>query len=88
MTSIVDIREQLRAFIAERFLFDAAAAIDPGISLIENGILDSTGAMELVLFLESTFGIRVNDVELVPDNLDGINKLAAFIERKQAVQAA
>lgn len=84
----MDTREQIRAFIAERFLFDARAAIDPASSLIQGGILDSTGAMELVLFLEDTFKIRVGDTELVPENLDGIDKLAAFVERKRAVRAA
>lgn len=84
----MDTREQIRAFIAERFLFDANAPIDPASSLIQGGILDSTGAMELVLFLEDTFKIRVADNELVPENLDGINKLAAFVERKRAVRAA
>lgn len=84
----MSIHEQIQAFIAERFLFDAGAAIDPQASLIQSGILDSTGAMELVLFLEETFKIRVADNELVPDNLDGINKLAAFVEKKRAMQAA
>lgn len=74
--------ERIRRFLADRFLFDANAPIDPAASLMEAGILDSTGAMELVLFLEEEFGIRVADNELVPENLDGIRKIAAYVDRK------
>lgn len=80
-------REQVRAFIAERFLFDATAAIDPTASLIKSGILDSTGAMELVMFLEETFDVRLADHELVPENLDGIDRVVALIQRKRAALA-
>lgn len=83
----MDTREQVRAFIAERFLFDASAPIDPSASLIKGGILDSTGAMELVMFLEETFGIHLADHELVPENLDGINRVVALIQRKRAALA-
>ncbi len=83
----LDTREQVRAFIAERFLFDAAAPIDPAASLIKSGILDSTGAMELVMFLEETFGIHLADHELVPENLDGINRVVALIHRKRTALA-
>jgi acyl carrier protein len=52
--------------------------------LIGTGVLDSTGAMELVFFLEEKFGIEVADTELVPDNLDSLEKIAAYVERKSA----
>lgn len=80
-------RQQVHNFIAERFLFDANATIDPSASLIKAGILDSTGAMELVMFLEETFGIRLADQELIPDNLDGIDRIVALINRKRAAIA-
>lgn len=80
--------ERIRTFLADRFLFDANAPIDPRASLMEAGILDSTGAMELVLFLEEEFKIRVADTELVPENLDSIERLAAFVGRKAAGVAA
>lgn len=80
----LDTRERVRSFLGERFLFDPAAAIDPVQSLMKAGILDSTGAMELVLFLEEEFSIRVADTELVPENLDSLNNIAAFVARKKA----
>lgn len=79
--------DQVRVFLADRFLFDPGAEIDPGQSLTKAGILDSTGAMELVLFLEEQFQIKVSDTDLVPENLDSIQKITAYVERKQAAAA-
>ncbi len=76
--------EPIRRFLAERFLFDPDASIDARSSLLGEGILDSTGAMELVLFIEEQFGIEVADHELVPANLDSIERIALFIARKRA----
>ena len=76
--------DRIRWFLADRFLFDGSAVIDPKQSLMEAGILDSTGAMELVLFLEDEFKVRVADTELVPENLDSIERFAAFVARKSA----
>lgn len=83
-TQRVATQETVRRFLAERFLFDPEAPIDPARSLIETGVLDSTGVMELVMFLEATFAIKVADADLVPKNLDGLAAIAAFVERKQA----
>ena len=80
----MSVAERIRVFLADRFLFDAAAPIDAEQSLLEAGILDSSGAMELVLFLEEEFGIRVLDAELVPANLDSIARIAGYVERKLA----
>lgn len=80
--------ERIRKFLADRFLFDETAAIDPAQSLMKAGILDSTGAMELVLFLEDEFKIRVADSELVPENLDSIRQIAAYVSRKAETRAA
>ncbi len=77
--------EPIRRFLAERFLFDPDAAIDPRSSLLGEGILDSTGAMELVLFLEEQFGVEVADDELVPANLDSIERIVSFVVRKRSV---
>jgi acyl carrier protein len=78
----VGVIETLRHFLADRFLFDPDAHIDPEASLIGTGVLDSTGAMELVFFLEEKFGIEVADTELVPQNLDSLHKIGAYLERK------
>ena len=76
------VEERIRLFLADRFLFDPEARIDPKASLIGSGILDSTGAMELVMFIEEQFRFEVADNELIPDNLDSIDKVAAYIGRK------
>ena len=77
---IVDIISQ---FIRNNFLLDdQKKSIDIGISLYEKGIVDSTGVLEIVDFLEEKFGIKIEDDELVPDNLDSINKMSKFVQRK------
>jgi len=53
-------------------------------SFLEEGIVDSQGVMELVLFVEETYKIRVDDFEIIPDNFDSIEKLTSYIQRKQA----
>jgi acyl carrier protein len=79
----MDIRERFQKFIEERFLAGAGLDVIPADeSLLENGVVDSTGVLELIDFLEGTFHIKIMDDELIPDNLDSINKVVAFIERK------
>lgn len=74
---------EIRAYIVDRFLFgDTSAALSNEESLLERGIVDSTGVLELVMFLEEKFGINVADDELVPDNLESVAKAAAFVTRK------
>lgn len=77
--------KKIRAFIFEHFLFDAAEeALRNDTSFLEQGVIDSTGILELVDWLEEAFGISVEDEELVPENLDSVNLLAAYIDRKTA----
>lgn len=76
-------REILRRFIAETFFVEDFA---DGDSFLKTGIVDSTGMMELILFLEAEFDIKVEDRELVPDNLDSIDNLLRFIRRKTTTQ--
>ncbi len=73
----------IRSFIVENFLFgDASRPLSDSESLIENGIVDSTGILELVAFLEERFAILVADAEMVPANLDTIESLCAYVDRK------
>jgi acyl carrier protein len=82
------IKDSIRAFIIDSFLFgDTSQAIADDMSLIENNLVDSTGVLELVFFLESNFGISVKDTEVVPENLDSIGAMAAFIESKRKAAA-
>ena len=76
---------ELRSFLAENFLLGEEFRGLPGsASLIEAGIIDSTGVLELVGFLEEAFEIEITDSELVPENLDSIAKLEAYVTRKKA----
>ena len=78
-----DISLAVRRFIAENFLFrDEADAIGADASLLEAGIIDSTGVLELVCFLETTFGIQVADEDMLPENLDSIRAIASYVTRK------
>lgn len=75
---------EIRRFISENFLFGQEREFADGDSFLENGIIDSTGVLELVAFLDEKYGIAVSDEELLPQNLDSVANLAAFIARKQA----
>ncbi len=81
----METRELIKNFIKENFLFDSNGAdVSDEDSFLENGIVDSTGVLELVSFVEDEFGIEVKDEELIPDNFDSVSKLANYIERKKA----
>jgi acyl carrier protein len=77
------IEERIRTYIAENILFsnNGYPHADDA-SFLEEGIIDSMGIMELVMFVDETFGINVEDEELVPDNFDSVSRLAAYIRRK------
>lgn len=77
-------REQVRGFILENFLFSNDGKLEDSASLVRNGLIDSTGVLELIAYLEQTFGITVADEEMVPDNLDSVDSILAFVARKKA----
>jgi acyl carrier protein len=74
----------LREFIAENFLFRADAEVSDNQSLLDTGVMDSTGVLELIAFLEKTYGITVADEEIVPENLDSIDKMKSYLSTKLA----
>jgi acyl carrier protein len=77
-------REEIKSFIAQNFLFSAdSSSLGDSESLLEKGIVDSTGILELVTHIEEAYGIRVLDQEMLPANLDSIEAIAGFIERKK-----
>ena len=80
---------RVRTFIEENFLFrsDLSGLADSD-SLLENGVMDSTGILELVAFLETEFSLQMSDAEIVPDNLDSIASIAAYLERKRTTAIA
>ena len=75
-------KQQIRQFITSNFYVATEADLADDASLLDHGIIDSTGVLEVIAFLEDTFGIEVADEELVPENLDSIGRIAAFVERK------
>ena len=77
----------VRQFIIENFLFEEDNNLKKDTSFLENGIIDSTGVLELVMFIEETYGITVDDDEIVPENLDSISSIAEYIKRKQEQSA-
>jgi acyl carrier protein len=77
-------RAELRQFVVDNFLLgDASVVLLDSDSFMATGTIDSTGMLELVMFLETTFGIQVADRELVPENLDSIDNVIQFVDRKQ-----
>ncbi len=78
-----DMKDKVRGFVVEHFLFGQGAGFQDTASFLEQGIMDSTGVLELVGFLEGTFGLKVADDELVPENLDSVDLICAYLERKR-----
>jgi len=85
---MADIEPQIRAFIVENFLFgEDSGDLTPESSFLESGIIDSTGVLELVGYIEMTYNIKIRDEEIVPENLDSIRRLAMFIQSKPLLLA-
>ena len=78
----MEIKTKIRSFIIENFLFGDDNGLKDDTSFLEEGIIDSTGILELVTFLEDEFSITVEDEELIHENLDSIGNVANFIQRK------
>lgn len=72
----------IRTFVTSNFYVADPAALSDDDSLLDAGIIDSTGVLDLIGFIEQEFGITVADDELVPDNLDSIARLTAYVHRK------
>lgn len=75
--------QQIRDYILENFLFTKdAAALNTDESFLAKGIIDSTGMLEVIYFVEDKFGIRIEDAEMIPENLDSVRNIVRFVERK------
>ncbi len=78
-------KDRIRQFIIDNFLYGSPPpGFDDGASLLDTGVIDSTGVMELVLFIEEEFGVQVADEEVVPENLDSVVRICGFVARKIA----
>jgi acyl carrier protein len=83
----MDVENEIRNFILENFLFGNREKLPAdGDSFLQKGLIDSTGILEVISFIEEKFGISVKDDELVPENLDSIRCIADFVGRKRGVQ--
>lgn len=77
--------KKVRDYVLENYLFtDDQTKLANGDSFLEKGIIDSTGVLEVIAFLEQEFSIRIEDDEMVPENLDSVNNIVAFVAAKQA----
>ena len=83
-----DLRNPLRSFLVGHFLFGEDNGMADNASLLETGVLDSTGVLELVSHLEETYGFKVGDDELIPENLDSVESLVAFVQSKTSAPSA
>jgi len=77
------IESQIKDYIARNLLFsDNGFSYPEDASFLEEGIVDSVGVMELVAFVEEKFGLKIDDMDVTPDNFDSVSKLASFIRKK------
>jgi len=81
--TLQDLESEIRKFVVETFLFGERGDLDVNASLLEEGVLDSTGMMELVSFAEEGYGIEVPDADVVPQNFGTIARLAAYLARRR-----
>jgi len=78
----MSIENEIRKFIEENFILEGEDNLGDEDSLLDKGIIDSTGVLELVAFLEETYQFKIKDEELVPENLDSIKNISQFIQNK------
>ncbi len=81
----MSIEQKVRDYIFSNLLFAAdTSSLENDDSFLDKGIIDSTGVLELIFFLEQHFDIKIHDDELIPENLDSVNKIARFVEKKRS----
>ena len=78
------LKRRLRGFVTQNFYLADPGTFDDATSFLDRGVIDSTGVLELVTFVEDEYGLTVADEEIVPANFDTVNALAGFIARKSA----
>ena len=80
---MTELKKQVRSFIEQNFLIESTTELGDADSLLELQIVDSTGFLELIHFIEDTYGVKVADEEMVPENLETIDNIAQFVQRKR-----
>lgn len=84
----MDVASRIKEFVVSNFYVSDPAELTPSTELVGSGLIDSTGMLEVVSFLETEFGIKIRDEEMLPENLGSIGQIAAFVGRKRAAGAA
>jgi acyl carrier protein len=85
VVAAMQVKEEVRDYILRNYLFSTdPSALDDGVSLMQTGVIDSTGVLELIFFLQAKYGIVIEDDEMIPANLDSVRNIAAFVARKSA----
>jgi acyl carrier protein len=84
----MQLEAKVREFVTSNFYVADPKSLEDRTSLLDQGIIDSTGVLEVIMYIESTFGVTVEDSEMLPENLDSIERIAAFVARKQVPLAA
>lgn len=79
----MEVRDRIRDFVTTNFYVPDSQPLKDDDSLLGRGIVDSTGVLELMAFLEESFSVTVSDEEAVPENLDSVERIAAFVQRRQ-----
>jgi len=80
------VRDKIRSFLIDNYIYGTPPeGFDDDTSFVSSGALDSTGVMELILFIEEQFGIKVKNEELIPENLDSVNRICQYVESQQTV---
>jgi acyl carrier protein len=80
---MIDVQREIHNYIVDKILFDDGEKLDEDLSFQDNGILDSTGFLELITYIEEKFGIRISDRELIPENFDTLRKVSGFVQNKR-----
>ena len=83
-----DIKALVRKFLLDNFVMGSNVVIADDASFMKGHILDSTGFIELIMFIEETFGVKVEDAEMLPENFDSLLNIEGYVGRKRAVSAA
>jgi acyl carrier protein len=82
----MELQQQIRDFVATNFYVADPNSLEDRTSLLDQGIIDSTGVLEVILFIETTFGVTVEDSEMLPENLDSIERIASYVGRKKEAE--
>jgi acyl carrier protein len=79
--------KEIKDFVVANFLFGEAGSLNDDTSFLSSGIVDSTGMLEMIMFLENTFDVKIEPAEMVPENLDSINRIVQFLTKKLGTAA-